>query len=332
MLPDSGQIAWGTFTNSSLINQHLQVIESRFTTVSLYKLCLRFKTKRVMCHILSDYAEPKFFFRSTVTPPTNKKNCCSGTICTSVTEVNMEVLKFGPTKYPTLYIPRYPLPSEDLSEVFTISFTEPPSCKSSLCDLYYYQNYKKESLTITVTGNIIDGHLETGEGSPDLVLKECNNDYVWTEKMVAKKGITGVRALPGPACWYPQEYCDPLHNVISYTMKEEGPHEREDLVLECYQACQSLSNCHHFTYMAIRGKGDCYLLSDCKKTSDTCLKLGTCTSGPSDCAPWPDNGECSPPPQLNGDFNKWQCIDKEVRKFQLFVLTIILEENIKVIS
>jgi hypothetical protein len=83
----------------------------------------------------------------------------------------------------------------------------------------------------------------------------------------------------------------------------------------CYNQCLNEATCTDFTVFRVPNRvQSCYLLTNCdqKSKDDLCLELGTCNSGPQDCA---NNQNCnileSPPP---ADTIPWEC-DHDVNPY-----------------
>merc|ERR1711970_144291 len=285
---------------------------------------------RLNFHRVSDGDVPKILFKASADKP-RSRSCCIGTFCHSVSEFNLYALKGNPSGFYDLYVPRHGAPSTDVDEMFAQTAPEGCSSSSSLCDVYFYKNAKNEVLRIALNGNSVDKiTIDANHGAPNLLLQRCNGgEYIWSENPQQKRfagpatgglqsdydNLLDTRADPGPACWFPEDYCDTLHYAVRWKVMDMTGKTTDELIMECYEFYQQHNDTRYFTYLYMRDRAECHLLSDCfKKNDDICIERRGCVSGPTDCGPLPDNANCTSPPDLGPNYNKWQCIDKKTHK------------------
>jgi len=247
-------------------------------------------------------------------------NQCYGSFCKSVTKINSNALKAdNDGNVPDIYVPRADKPDADLDEVFTLSGTQPEKCRP-FCDVYMYSNEIGEMITISKQkGNSWSLRLEDimGEG---LTLKNCGAGQILTGQKGVQTTIpltaAAGKVAPGDLCWYPNYICEPNYHTKSWFALELDPLKNdEDYVTECYNAYVECVECSHFTYVNLRDGPYCYLQVDCKIEYDTeCFEKGKCKSGPTNCEPIDPNANCTSPPDLGPDFQKWQCTDRKANR------------------
>jgi len=111
--------------------------------------------------------------------------CCWGFMCKGVTGVDTGTLRADKNgALPDLYVPRGNQPASDLSEVFTMTATQPRKCRPT-CTVYFYHNNRNEMLTISKSGSDSWSlHLEAEDGK-DLRLKKCVDGQFLTQSRAA---------------------------------------------------------------------------------------------------------------------------------------------------
>jgi len=120
--------------------------------------------------------------------------------------------------------------------------------------------------------------------------------------------------ITAPAgCWY-EALC--AYSAIDDT-ELPIPAENADMgsrMTWCYNQCHSEPTCTDFTVHSFGSRNHfCYLLTNCddRSTNDNCLELGSCNSGPSDCA---SNDNCVILDPAPVDTIAWEC-DHDVNPY-----------------
>merc|ERR1711934_793982 len=129
---------------------------------------------------------------------------------------------------------------------------------------------------------------------------------------------TPTPVTPSPGCWYEALCAYSDDSYIKLAIPSPHNADLESRMQWCYNQCRfgyGEATCTDFSVQSIGIRShSCYLLTNCneKSTDANCLSLGSCNSGPKDCA---SNNNCdilaSPPP---ADTIPWEC-DHDVNPY-----------------
>jgi len=122
--------------------------------------------------------------------------------------------------------------------------------------------------------------------------------------------VLALAATAAGQCWTNNlcDYNEDSENKVVFDPNDVLYNTFEKQMTACQAECVANTDiiCSHFSVFTSRSIPTCYLLTDCdSSTTPACLELGTCNSGPKDCA---SNFNC---PVLTapatGDYIPWQC-------------------------
>merc|ERR1719228_908249 len=123
-----------------------------------------------------------------------------------------------------------------------------------------------------------------------------------------------LRGDPGPLCWFDGYYCSNTAGVAPTALTVPESATAEEKINDCYELCNGKASdtppCVAFTLKNIRGKDQCYLLTEaCEQdNTDSCVSKQACKSGPADCPNYDEEkATCKMLTSLGGDYLNWNC-------------------------